>query len=59
MEKERALSAVFVSTKGYGTRSSTVVLVDRENRITFYERTFDGSRRAIGTVEFRLPGHHA
>ena len=59
LEKERALSAVFVSTKGYGTRSSTVVLVDRENRITFYERTFDGSRRVTGTVEFRLPGHHA
>lgn len=39
IEWERILSPVFVESPTYGTRSSTVILVDRENRITFFERT--------------------
>jgi uncharacterized protein with NRDE domain len=42
IELERLLSPVFISSPTYGTRSSTIMLVDRENSITFVERTFNG-----------------
>ena len=42
MELERLLSPVFISSPDYGTRSSTVILVDRENTVTFVERSFNG-----------------
>ena len=35
---ERALSAAFIRMPGYGTRSSTLYLVDREGRALFIER---------------------
>lgn len=38
LETERALSAVFIRMQGYGTRASTVLLVDREGHATFVER---------------------
>lgn len=37
---ERVLSPLFIKSKGYGTRSSTVLLIDYENNITFAERTY-------------------
>ena len=40
IEWERTLSPVFIESPTYGTRSSTVVLVDRKNRVLFTERTF-------------------
>lgn len=39
-EWERLLSAAFIATPGYGTRSSTVVLVGRDRRVVFVERSF-------------------
>ena len=54
LERERALSAVFVSHDDYGTRTSTVVLIDRDNRIRFLERSFDRQQRITSTVEFLL-----
>ncbi|HEX8651873.1 MAG TPA: NRDE family protein [Pyrinomonadaceae bacterium] len=46
LELERVLSPLFIATPVYGTRSSTVVLLDREGRMTFIERTFNnGSDR--------------
>ena len=37
---ERVLSPLFITSKLYGTRSSSVVLIERSDRITFLERTF-------------------
>lgn len=37
---ERALSSVFIDTKGYGTRCSTVLLVDADGGVYFEERTW-------------------
>jgi uncharacterized protein with NRDE domain len=45
VEYERALSPIFISTPVYGTRSSTLLLIDLEDRITFIERTFEMSER--------------
>jgi uncharacterized protein with NRDE domain len=39
-EWERLLSSAFITSGGYGTRSSTVVLVGRDGRIVFIERSF-------------------
>ncbi len=41
LERERALSSMFIKTPDYGSRSSTVILVDRNNKVTFKERVFD------------------
>ena len=40
LEVERYLSPLFITSPVYGTRSSTVLLQDHENRMTFIERTF-------------------
>jgi uncharacterized protein with NRDE domain len=40
IELERKLSPVFVSMKGYGTRSTSVVLWDIEGNLTFSEITW-------------------
>lgn len=39
-EREKALSSIFIKTPNYGTRSSTVLLIDEENKISFTEKTF-------------------
>ncbi|WP_382399811.1 NRDE family protein [Lentibacillus salinarum] len=41
LELEQKLSPMFIQTPGYGTRCSTVLLIDRNNYVTFVERTFD------------------
>lgn len=41
LELERQLSPLFIKTPDYGTRSSAVLLVDKDNHFTFVERTFD------------------
>jgi uncharacterized protein with NRDE domain len=42
-ELERLLSPAFISNHDYGTRSSTVILVDQENQVQFIERSFPSS----------------
>lgn len=42
IEMERALSSLFIHLPHYGTRSSTVVLIDQNNQLTFIERTYNG-----------------
>jgi uncharacterized protein with NRDE domain len=41
LERERALSSMFIKTDGYGTRCSTVILIDKSNRVLFSERVYD------------------
>lgn len=41
LERERALSSMFIKSPGYGTRCSTVVLVDKSNNVQFSERVYD------------------
>lgn len=38
---ERVLSTLFISSPGYGTRSSTVVTVDRRGGVELWERVFN------------------
>jgi uncharacterized protein with NRDE domain len=54
LERERHLSPIFIAGNDYGTRSSTLVLIDRDNRLTFHERTFDSLQAITGTASFTI-----
>jgi uncharacterized protein with NRDE domain len=41
IDYERVLSPIFIKSPIYGTRSSTLITIDRNNYIKFIERTFD------------------
>ncbi|MFD2761645.1 NRDE family protein [Lentibacillus juripiscarius] len=40
LELERRLSPLFIKTPEYGTRCSTILLVDKQHNVTFVERTY-------------------
>ncbi|MDQ6621662.1 MAG: NRDE family protein [Pseudomonadota bacterium] len=54
--RERLLSSPFVITPEYGTRCSTVVLIERTGTARFEERSFDEQGRVRATVrhQFRI-----
>lgn len=52
LERERELCPIFITGETYGTRSTTLVLVDRDDTITFLERSFDCSSNETQTLEF-------
>jgi uncharacterized protein with NRDE domain len=54
IERERALSSMFIKTNGYGTRCSTVLLIDKENGVQYYERTYDVQTFTYHTRGFRF-----
>jgi uncharacterized protein with NRDE domain len=54
LERERPLSARFITMDGYGTRSSTVLLLDRDGGGRFVERTFGPGGAPAGEVGFDL-----
>lgn len=51
---ERYRSAHFIVSPVYGTRCSTVVLVDAAGDITFVERSFDSTGHLLGEVRERF-----
>jgi len=40
LEMERRLSPMFISMEGYGTRTSSAMIMDRRGKVLFWERTF-------------------
>lgn len=56
LQRERALSPIFISGDGHGTRASTVILVDNDREALFIERSFGAGGRPLGEVanRFRL-----
>lgn len=52
LEWERVLSPLFIESPLYGTRSSTVLTVDRQGAVTFVERVFGGGRDPWMTARF-------
>ena len=56
LELERVLSAAFIRTQHYGTRSSTVLLVERTGNLTFVERSFNPRDKSQNETryEFRI-----
>ena len=54
LERERALSSMFIKTEGYGSRCSTVILIDRNDKVEFTERVYDVTRFDFTTKTFRF-----
>lgn len=54
LERERALSSMFIKTDGYGTRCSTVVLIDRKNNVLYSERTYNLVSFEYNTQSFQF-----
>ncbi|MFS0752336.1 NRDE family protein [Oceanobacillus sp. 1P07AA] len=50
---ERNLSSMFIDTGNYGTRASTIILVDKRSNVTFIERTYHQGI-AIGDINYHF-----
>jgi len=53
-EWEQLLSATFIVHPDYGTRASTVLMIDHDNRVFFQERRFDPSGEPVGNSRFEF-----
>ena len=55
-EIERNISSIFVETPDYGTRSSTVILIDKKDNVTFIEKSLDTETKkwTINAFKFEL-----
>lgn len=51
---ERILSPLFITSTVYGTRSSSVLLVDRKRHVTFMERIYNGGSEPRVTAKFQF-----
>lgn len=47
LEWERILAPLFIQSVIYGTRSSSIILIDRSGQVTFTERTYDPNPNQI------------
>ena len=54
LERERMLSPMFISSPDYGTRSSTLLFIDRKDRVTFIERTYHKNPTHASTVKYEF-----
>ena len=51
LDRERMLSAAFIAAPDYGTRCSTVLLLDRSGHARFVERSFDAAGAPTSQVD--------
>ncbi|HUU49435.1 MAG TPA: NRDE family protein [Nitrospinota bacterium] len=58
LERERILSPIFISSPDYGTRSSTILLIDEENHVTFIEKVFDSKSNQPKTKKYEFGIHN-
>lgn len=54
IERERVLSPAFIVSPAYGTRSSTVVLIDNNGELTFAERSFSEGGEPAGSARHKF-----
>jgi uncharacterized protein with NRDE domain len=59
LDWERRLSTVFIKGSAYGTRASTVVLMDYGGAVTLVERRFAPDGKPDGTTSLHLPAQSA
>ena len=51
---ERRLSSIFILGEEYGTRSSTVLKVDNQQNVTWFERTYDNTATCTSSKSFHF-----
>jgi uncharacterized protein with NRDE domain len=54
INRERALSSIFIKSPNYGSRSSTVILIDNNNNVTFAERVYNTETFTHNTQTFNF-----
>lgn len=54
LELERMLSPIFISSPRYGTRSSTVLVIDKKNTATLIERNFENQQAKTIRYAFKI-----
>jgi uncharacterized protein with NRDE domain len=54
LPRERALSSAFIAAPSYGTRSSSVVLVNNHGQVVFVERSFGERGKPATSVTGRF-----
>lgn len=54
LETERNLSSIFIRMKDYGSRSSTILLIDNHDNVSFIERQYVDGRRTGKDAYFRF-----
>jgi uncharacterized protein with NRDE domain len=56
LERERMLSSMFIKSPNYGTRCSTVVMIDHEDHVYYGERVYDLStfEHSLQSFEFKI-----
>lgn len=54
IERERLLSSIFIKSEIYGTRSSTIILVDYQNNLKFIERNYINGKFEDKIFELKL-----
>ena len=59
LDWERRLATVFINGSAYGTRASTVVLIDYAGAVTLVERRFGPDGKPDGTTSLHLPAPSA
>ena len=55
LERERAYSPLFITTDDYGTRSSTILLVEDSGDVVLHERTHEPGTAATETLTYAYP----
>ncbi|MGI9305539.1 MAG: NRDE family protein [Gammaproteobacteria bacterium] len=55
LERERALSPLFVRGPSYGTRCSAAFIVDKQGNANFAERSFDKAGESGQTIQLAFP----
>jgi uncharacterized protein with NRDE domain len=56
IERERFLSSAFIAGETYGTRASTVILIDHDDRAVIAERRFGPHGVGLGETRYDLVG---
>jgi uncharacterized protein with NRDE domain len=54
VEWEKVLSPIFIQSPIYGTRSSTLLFITSEGRVSFLDRTFDSSPEPLDSRSFEF-----
>lgn len=52
IERERMLSPIFIRSPDYGTRSSTLILIDRNGHVMFIEKSHTPGTNKTGVLRF-------
>lgn len=55
IEMERVVSSAFIKSKDYGTRCSTILMIDKNGKVNFTERTFEPETgKTVGEESFEF-----